>query len=112
MSPESWSWWLTRKVDGGAIATIGSTGLGYGAIGDYNDDGIPDSKQFYGGFIDSEFFRVYAQEGYDTLGVLHGTALTNYIQQFPPMEDEIDAKTVEEWVLLGDPSLKVGGYPE
>jgi len=26
------------------------------------------------------------------------------------MEDRIDAKTVEEWVLLGDPSLKIGGY--
>jgi len=111
MSPESWSWWLTRKAGGGAIATVGNTGLGYGAIGDYNDDGIPDSNQFYGGRIDSELFRAYAQQGQDTVGAMHGTALTNYIQAFPPMDDEIDAKTVQEWVLLGDPSLKVGGYP-
>jgi len=24
--------------------------------------------------------------------------------------DRIDCKTIEEWVLLGDPSLKIGGY--
>ena len=98
-------------ADKGAIASIGNTGLGYGAIGDNNDDGIPDTLQFYGGFIDGEFFRVYAEEGKDILGETHGATLTNYIMKFPPMEDQIDAKTVEEWVLLGDPSLKIGGYP-
>ena len=108
--PESWSWWLARTFGGGSIATIGSTGLGYGAIGDYNEDGIPDATQFYGGFIDSEFFRIYGNGTSDILGEIHGTALQNYINKFPPMEDRIDAKTVEEWVLLGDPSLKIGGY--
>ncbi|HDS59150.1 MAG TPA: hypothetical protein ENN54_02495 [Thermoplasmatales archaeon] len=111
ISPESFSWWLARKIGGGAIATVGCTGLGYGAIGDYNDDGVPDCIQRYGGFIDIEFFRVYAQEGKDILGEAHGTAVANYVQQFPPMKDQIDAKTVQGWVLLGDPSLKIGGYP-
>ncbi len=111
MSPESWSWWIVRMTEGGAIASIGCTGLGYGTIGDYDNDGIPDCIQYLGGFIDSEFFRVYAQEGKDILGETHGTALTNYIAKFPSMQDKIDAKTVEEWVLLGDPSLKIGGYP-
>ncbi|MEA2054343.1 MAG: C25 family cysteine peptidase, partial [Candidatus Thermoplasmatota archaeon] len=109
-SPESWSWWMARKIDGGAIATIGSTGLGYGTIGDDDKDGIPDCIQYLGGFIDSEFFRVYT-DGTDILGETHGTAITNYIAKFPPMKDKIDAKTVEEWSLLGDPSLKIGGYP-
>ena len=98
-------------AEGGAIASIGCTGLGYGTIGDYDNDGIPDCIQYLGGFIDSEFFRVYAQEGKDILGETHGTALTHYITRFPPMQDKIDAKTVEEWVLLGDPTLKRGGYP-
>jgi len=108
--PESWSWWLARTFGGGSIATIGSTGLGYGAIGDNNEDGIPDATQFYGGFIDSEFFKIYSNGTSDILGEVHGTALQHYVNKFPPMEDKIDAKTVEEWVLLGDPSLKIGGY--
>ena len=111
MSPESWSWWIVRMAEGGAIASIGCTGLGYGTIGDFDGDGIPDCIQYLGGFIDSEFFRVYAQEGKDILGEAYGTTLTNYIAKFPPMEDKIDAKTVQEWVLMGDPSLKIGGYP-
>jgi len=111
MSPESWSWWIVRMAEGGAIASIGCTGLGYGTIGDYDDDGIPDCIQYLGGFIDSEFFRVYAQEGKDILGEVYGTTITNYVAKFPPMEDKIDAKTVQEWVLMGDPSLKIGGYP-
>jgi hypothetical protein len=108
--PECFSWWLARKIDGGAIATIGSTGYGYGTIGDEDEDGIPDTLQYVGGFIDSEFFRVYAQEGKDILGETHGVTITNYLNKFPPMTDKIDVKTVEEWVLLGDPSLKIGGY--
>ncbi len=109
-SPECWSWWLTRKIDGGAIATIGCTGLGYGYVGDYNKDGIPDCIQGLGGWIDIEFFRIYGQEGKDMLGEVHSTAIANYVINFPVMKDVIDCKTVEEWVLLGDPSLKIGGY--
>jgi len=26
------------------------------------------------------------------------------------MDDRLDCKTVEEFVLLGDPSLQIGGY--
>jgi len=27
------------------------------------------------------------------------------------MEDKIDCKIVQQWALLGDTSLKIGGYP-
>jgi hypothetical protein len=27
------------------------------------------------------------------------------------MKDQTDCKTVQEWPLIGDPSLKIGGYP-
>ena len=37
-TPECWSWWLTRKVDGGAIASIGCTGLGYGKEDKHNPE--------------------------------------------------------------------------
>lgn len=109
-SPECWSWWLARKINGGSIATIGCTGLGYGYVGDSNNDGIPDCIQGLGGWIDIEFIRVYAEEGKDVLGEAHATAIANYVANFPVMKDIIDCKTVEEWVLLGDPTLKIGGY--
>ena len=109
-SPECFGWWIVRKPNGGAIASVGNTGLGYGYIGDYNNDSIPDSIQGLGGWIDTEFFRIYGQEGKDIVGELHTTALANYVATFPVMKDNIDCKTVEEWVLLGDPSLKIGGY--
>ena len=109
-SPECFGWWIVRKPNGGAIASVGNTGLGYGYIGDYNNDSIPDSIQGLGGWIDTEFFRIYGQEGKDILGEMHTTALANYVATFPVMKDNIDCKTVQEWVLLGDPSLKIGGY--
>jgi len=108
--PESFGWWIVRATDKGAIASIGCTSYGYGKSGDSDDDGIFDGIQYRGGFIDIEFFRVYAQEGKDMLGAAHGTAITNFLVKFPPMSNQIDGKTVEGWVLLGDPSLKIGGY--
>lgn len=108
--PESFSWWLASKKDGGSIATIGCTSYGYGKPGDADHDGIFDGIQYRGGFIDIEFFRVYAQEGKDIVGEAHAEAITNYLTKFPPMSNLIDGKTVEEWCLFGDPSLKIGGY--
>jgi hypothetical protein len=84
---------------------MGCTGLGYGMLGKDAPDGV-------GGWISIEFFRQYAQEGNDILGVAHERAVSGYITEFIPPSggDIIDTKTVQEWVLLGDPSLKIGGY--
>jgi hypothetical protein len=30
---------------------------------------------------------------------------------YQPQDPQIDRKTIEEWALLGDPSLLLGGYP-
>ncbi len=107
---ECWSWRLTVLKGGGAIATIGNTGLGYGSIGDSNGDGIPDCIQYVGGFIESNFSYAYGVQGKDILGETWGQAVTNYINTFECNKDRIDRKTVEEWALLGDPSLQIGGY--
>ncbi len=109
--PECWSWWLTRKIDGGTIATIGMSGLGYGALGDYGGDGIPDCIQFLGGWINSEFFKQYAVAGHHVLGETCGQTITSYINRFGK-DQYYDVKTVQAWVLLGDPSLMLGGYGE
>jgi hypothetical protein len=44
------------------------------------------------------------------LGQAHTQALIDYLNAFPPMLDKLDCKTVQEFVLLGDPSLQIGGY--
>ncbi|HEC76499.1 MAG TPA: peptidase C25 [Thermoplasmatales archaeon] len=130
MSPECWGWLFTRNSKGGSIATIGNTGLGYGTIGDgpvdeipdSEPDGIPDCIQYLGGWLEPHFFEVYSKKGKDILGETWGTAITDYLNQFPidwskewigerPYTVElVDCKTAQEWVLFGDPSLKIGGY--
>ncbi|RLF62558.1 MAG: peptidase C25 [Thermoplasmata archaeon] len=109
-TPECWSWWLTRKMGGGSIATIGNTGLGYGLIGDYNNNSIPDCIEGLGGWIESHFFQVYGEQGKTILGETWGTDITDYVNTFQCNKDQIDRKTVEEWVLIGDPTLQIGGY--
>jgi len=108
--PECFGWWIVKVNGGGAIGSIGCTGLGYGTIGDSDNDGIPDCIQYLLGWLETRFFELYGQENVDVLGDMWGGAITGYANLFPPMEDKIDLKTIEEWVLLGDPSLKIGGY--
>ncbi|MBN1280184.1 MAG: hypothetical protein JXA00_00895 [Candidatus Thermoplasmatota archaeon] len=105
------AWRLVREKDAGAIATLTNTNICFGAYGDANQNGILDDAELYGGFLAVELFRLYNQEGIDTLGLLHQQALSNYIDQFPVHTDKYNGKSVQEFILLGDPSLKIGGYP-
>ncbi len=115
-TPECFNWFLTRAPDGGSISTIGNTGIGYGALGGANDDkdgdGVndPDCIEKYGGYIETLFFKMYGKENISILGETWGQAITNYLNVYPGMHDRTDAKTVEQWILFGDPSLKIGGY--
>ncbi|MEM2583544.1 MAG: C25 family cysteine peptidase [Candidatus Thermoplasmatota archaeon] len=109
-SPECMGWWFVKQQGGGAIATFGCTGLGYGTIGDEDKDGVPDCIQYLLTWLELRFFEVY-KNGDDILGKAWGTAIKDYINRFMTGRiDQIDAKTVEEWILLGDPTLKIGGY--
>jgi hypothetical protein len=47
----------------------------------------------------------------DLLGKNWCHSIAEYLRIYPGMEGWSDAKTLEQWVLLGDPSLKIGGYP-
>ena len=109
--PESFGWWLVKQPRGGAIATFGCTGLGIGTVGDYNEDGIPDTLQSLLTWLELRFFEAYAEDNIEILGQTWGSAITDYISTFDCYRDKSDRKTVEEWVLLGDPSLMIGGYP-
>jgi len=101
-SPESWGWWLARKFGGGAIATIANTGYGYGQPGE-------DCLEKRGRYMELKFFQAFG-EGIDMLGMTHAQDQAYYMNRFPPMDDRIDCKIVQQWALLGDPSLKIGGY--
>jgi len=112
---QCWSWNLARKINGGSLATIGNTGLGYGATGETGDldgDGInePDIIEALGGYFFGQIYKTI-DEGKDILGEVWGGGVLKYIQTYPPMDDQLDAKEMEQLVLLGDPSLKIGGYP-
>jgi len=98
-APECFSWWLTRKIGGGSIATIGCTALSYGF-----HDGIGLSA-----YLDILFFWAYGEMGEHVLGEAWSTAVNEYLFTFGGFF-KLDAKTVQEWVLLGDPSLMIGGY--
>jgi len=86
----AWNW--VKKSNGGAIATIGATRTAYGGI----DSGV--------GKLSIEFFSAYKNS--ETLGQMMTQAQNGYITDVPN-----DFFTVEEFVLIGDPSLKIGGYP-
>lgn len=109
-TPECWSWMFTRKIGGGAIATIGYTGYEWVATYGWDDDDIPDCTQFFSGYIDSRFFHAYGIDGVDILGEAWGQAISEYRDRFHG-GNRWDGKTPQQWLLLGDPSLKIGGYP-
>ena len=106
--PECFSWYLVKMPRTGAIATIGNTGLGYGVPGKETlTEGLD-------GGICIEFFKEYGiqyedNSGAVVLGDVYSNTLTNYADTFD-MEFLDHAKSLTQWVLLGDPSLMIGGY--
>jgi len=104
--PETFSWRLIRNPNGGAIASMGNTGLGYGMPGKELTTGGGDS------WITIEFFKQYGDEGREILGEAYQQTLTTYINNFDMNDLKAGhPKTIGQWALLGDPSLKMGGYP-
>lgn len=104
--PKCWSWQLLSRSSGGSIATIGATGLGW-----Y-------SCEFDGGGVDwlnIQFFREYSNDE-KIIGKIWKNSLTEYMNTYtidwdtPSGGDHsLRVKTVQEWALLGDPSLTIGG---
>jgi len=105
--PTDFCSWFLLKDGGGSIATLGPTGLGYGYVNEYVTQGL-------GGWMDPRFAHAFVVQQIDILGDVWGQAITDYINKLGPAidgvnVDGIDRKTVEETILLGDPSLKIGG---
>lgn len=101
--PKCFSWWLTSLPDGGAIATFGNTGLGMG-IHDYGYlTGLD-------GWLFPRFFYHYGEEGMHNIGMAQGLAINDYVLEFDINKVGEDRQMVQQWALLGDPSLLPGGY--
>ena len=107
--PECLSWRLIREENAGAIATITNTNICYGSVGDSDENGILDDAEAFGGFLGVECFRLYGQNNMEVLGDIHKTAVSNYIDNFPIQSQDSHCKSVMEFILIGDPSLKIGG---
>ena len=78
---------------------------------DLDGDGVndPDYVEEKHGYLFSSFFK-QIDDGVDILGEAWKGAITRYLDTWPPMDRWEDAKDIEAWILLGDPSLKIGGY--
>jgi len=85
------AWCFVKKSFGGAIATIGATRTAYGGI----DMGC--------GYLSLQYYRAYVSS--ETVSEMLTKAQNNYISNI-----WWDYFTVEEFILIGDPSLKIGGY--
>jgi hypothetical protein len=108
---ECWGWRMTRKFFGGSIATLGCSALGYTK---------EDKVLFKGGIneLEVQFFKEYGQNGLDIIGDGWKAAISWYVDTYPvPWDEEltqdswVDTQVPCTWTLLGDPSLKIGGYP-
>ena len=99
--PRDFCSWLVMQKGGGAIASTGCSGLG---LGYFNALGLAD-------WIEPRFFDVYANQSINILGEVHDQAIRDYINIIGGVNShQEDRKTIEEWTLIGDPSLKIGGY--
>ncbi|RLF43622.1 MAG: hypothetical protein DRN29_09825 [Thermoplasmata archaeon] len=90
------AWYFIRHPYGGAIATIGATRVAF--------TGVDASGPHWGaGYLAYKFFESYQET--DILGEVFVNAQEKYLAKNPG-----DKWTIQEFILLGDPSLKIGGY--
>ncbi len=113
-SPACISWWFARKYKGGGIASLGYTAFPVaspGEEGDLDGDGIdePDCVESGYGYMQLGLFEAYYQ-GKEMLGDLWGYAVSRYIEHFKLPYERWHFHTIQSFVLLGDPTLKIGGY--
>ena len=114
-APEGLSWWFARKYNGGGIASMGYTCFPVatpGNEGDLDGDGVdePDCVESGYGYMQLGFFYAYGMEGKQHLGECWESTVARYIEHFGFPYERWHLHTIQGFVLLGDPSLRIGGY--
>lgn len=107
--PDCIGWTMVKQAYSGSIAHLGSSSTAWGSTGDSNHDEIPDSAQF--GFtsgICTAFSQVYGQNPQFSLGEINRDALIQVIEENNAKSVKTQCKCVQEFILLGDPSLHIG----
>jgi hypothetical protein len=103
-------WEIVKQDGAGAIASFAPTSQCWIGVGDTDNNDIPDVAEIASGFLTLEFLRAYSEEDCTVLGDIYVHAIENYVNTFPVSSNKVDCKTVQEFGLLGDPSMKIGGY--
>jgi hypothetical protein len=114
-SPEGLGWWFARKYKGGGIATVGYTCFPVafvGNSGDLDGNGVdePDCVESGYGYMEVNLFAGYGLENLQHLGDCWGYTISKYVEHFKSPYKRYHLHTIQGFVLLGDPSLKIGGY--
>ncbi|HMA82827.1 MAG TPA: C25 family cysteine peptidase [Candidatus Thermoplasmatota archaeon] len=94
---DCFTWNFVSNPNGGGIAAFGTTALSWGYSGTWAIEGL-------GGKMQTELFKAYREHGAITVGEMWLRGISNYIS---PRMDSGDHKTVEEWILFGDPTLAI-----
>lgn len=90
------SWEIVKKANGGCIASMGSTRVAFTGVDE-------DGAHWGASVLNTHFYEAY--EPGSRLGELFSQSQTDYLNKVGT-----ECITLEEFILVGDPSLKLGGY--
>jgi hypothetical protein len=109
------SWSFIQKLFGGSIAALGYTNFPVAAVGETGDrdgNGVNelDCVEAGYGYMELGLFEAYGVENYEYLGECWGYTVSNYVEHYKLPYNRHDLHTIQGFVLLGDPSLKINSY--
>ncbi|HEC76385.1 MAG TPA: hypothetical protein ENI33_03890 [Thermoplasmatales archaeon] len=90
------AWYFIRHSYGGAIATVGATRVAFTGVDE-------DGPHWGAGYLAYKFFESYRET--DIVGEVFARSQEKYVNK-----NLWDKWTIQEFILLGDPTLKIGGY--
>jgi hypothetical protein len=103
------AWEFISHENGGSIGSLACTTVSWGTPTTF-------TSKTYNGFLTIEIFRSY-RDGVDILGELWANSISKYLNDEQAMSSYMSILNwihyvcIEEWILFGDPTLKIGGYP-
>ena len=106
------AWEFVKHGNGGAIACFSCTVESFGLQSSLCTETLD-------GHLTMGIFKSYS-EGEDIIGKIWSDTIVNYLNDedaislgnLDPHRGWANHLTVEQWILFGDPSLKIGGYAE